>query len=155
VDIDLSKYMRDDSSRKQRPSAREYVLYNKWGKAVFRLRENLVRDFRGRPRGFVVGTTVYDIRGEHRGFWHELIVSDRMRRVIGFAPGASIKGLALPLVEFPPLVYRDQPAPELPEALTEAEFQGAVAVWSMMQLENLLPSFEEDEEMDDEEEEIL
>jgi len=130
-------------------------LYNKWGKAVFRLRETLVRDFRGRPRGFVVGSTVYDIRGEHRGFWHDLIVSDRMRRIIGFSPGASIAGLALPQFEFPPLVYRDAPAPELPEELTEVEYQGVVAVWSLMQLENLLPCFEEEEEPVDEEEEIL
>ena len=138
--------MKDEPPRKFRASPRELVLYNKWGKAVYRLRETVVYDFQGRPRGFVVGTTVYDIRGEHRGFWKNLIVSDRTRRVIGYAAGASIQGLALPPYEFPPLVYRDLPAPEMPDELTELEYQPCVAVWSVMQFDNLLPCFEEDKE---------
>jgi hypothetical protein len=137
--------MKDDPPRKFQASPRELVLYNKWGKAAFRLRETVVYDFQGRPRGFIVGTTVYDIRGEHRGFWQNLIVSDRTRRIIGYAAGASIQGLVLPPYEFPPLVYRDLPAPELPDGLTEPECQPCVAVWSVMQFENLLPCFDEDE----------
>lgn len=115
---------------------------------MFRLRETVVYDFQGRPRGFMVGTTVYDIRGEHRGFWQNLIVSDRTRRVIGYAAAASIQGLVLPPYEFPPLVYRDLPAPELPDELTELECQPWVAVWSVMQFENLLPCFDEDEKVE-------
>jgi hypothetical protein len=148
LNIDLSKYLKDEHPRKSKTPPREIVLYNKWGKAVFRLREPVVYDFEGRPRGFVVGTTVYDIRGAHRGFWRNLIVSDRTRRVIGFAAGASVQGLALPQYEFPPLVYRDLPPPEVPEELTELDCQPCVAVWSVMQFENLLPSFEEDKEVE-------
>jgi hypothetical protein len=148
LNFDLSKYMKDEPSRKFQASPRELVLYNKWGKAVFRLREKVLYDFQGRPRGFVVGTTVYGIRGEHRGFWKNLIVSDRTRRVIGYAAGASIQGLVLPQYEFPPLVYRDLPAPELPEELTELECPSFVAVWSVMQFENLLPCFDEEEKVE-------
>ncbi len=145
MNFDLSKYMREEPAHKPPLTPRELVLYNKWGKATFRLRGNVLYDFKGKPRGFVVGTTVYDVRGEHRGFWQSLVVSDRMRRVIGFAVGAGVKGLALPPVEFPPLVYRDSPAPDLPEGAVELECPAFMAVWSMMQFENLLPSFEDEE----------
>jgi len=154
VNIDLSKYMRDDAEQKSRASIRELVLFNKWGKATLRLRETLLYDYKGRPRGFIVGTTVYDIRCEHRGFWQSLLVSDRMHRIIGYAHGASIKGLVLPPVEFPPLVYRDDPPPPVPEALVELECPTFVAVWSMMQFQNLLPNFEEDEKKVEEEEDL-
>jgi len=142
--FDLSDYIRDDVQRTRRASPKEQVLFNKWGKAVYRLREGVVYDYRGRPRGFIVGTTVYDLRGEHRGFWRNLLVSDRMRRVIGFAPGASMHGLVLPPVEIPPLAYRDLPAPSPPSGLTELECAPFIPVWSMMQFENLLPSFDDD-----------
>jgi hypothetical protein len=142
--------MRDDTPLKPRVSPKELVLFNKWGKAVFRLLQDVVYDYKGKPRGFIVGTTVYDIRGEHRGFWHDLLVSDRMRRVIGYAHGASIKGLALPPIEIPPLVYRDLPAPKPPPGLTELECPAFVAAWSMMQFENLLPNFDDDEKVEEE-----
>lgn len=155
MEFDLSKYMRDDTPLKARVSPKEQVLFNKWGKATLRLRETVVYDYKGRPRGFIVGTTVYDIRGEHRGFWQNLIVSDRMRRVIGYAAGATIKGLVLPPVEFPPIVYRDEPPPPVPEGLVELECPAFLAVWSMMQFENLLPNFDEEEEKRGGEEENL
>lgn len=145
MDIDLSKYMREEPQRKPEASARELVLFNRWGKAAFRLIGTVLYDYKGRARGFTVGSTVYDIRGEHRGFWQNLMVSDRMRRVIGYAHGASIKGLVLPPVEFPPLVYRDDPPPPVPAGLAELECPQFIAVWSMMQFENLLPSFADDD----------
>jgi len=146
--------MRDDAEQNPKATIRELVLFNKWGKATLRLRDTLVYDYKGRPRGFIVGTTVYDIRGEHRGHWQNLLVSDRMHRVIGYAYGASIKGLMLPPVEFPPIVYRDDPPPPVPEGLAELECPAFVAVWSMMQLDNLLPSFEEEEKKVEEEEDL-
>ena|GEM_PF-629225 len=146
MNIDLSKYMRDDAEKKAQATVRELILFNRWGKATLRLRDKVLYDYKGRARGFVVGTTIYDIRGEHRGFWKHLLVSDRMHRVIGYAYGASIEGLILPPVEFPPLVYRDDPAPPLPEGLVELDCPPFVAVWSMMQFENLLPNFDEEEE---------
>jgi len=155
VNIDLSKYMRDDAEQKSHATIRELVLFNKWGKATLRLRDKVLYDYKGRPRGFIVGTTVYDIRGEHRGFWRNLLVSDRMHRVIGYAHGASIQGLVLPPVEFPPLVYRDDPPPPVPGELVELECPPFVAVWSMMQFGNLLPSFDEEEEKKVEEDEDL
>jgi hypothetical protein len=145
VNIDLSKYMRDSDEQKPKAAVRELVLFNKWGKATLRLRDKVLYDYKGRPRGFIVGTTVYDIRCEHRGFWRNLLMSDRMHRVIGYAHGASIQGLVLPPVEFPPLVYRDDPPPPVPGELIELECPPFVAVWSMMQFENLLPSFDEEE----------
>jgi len=154
VNIDLSKYMREEPERKPAASNRELILFNKWGKATLRLREKVIYDYKGRPRGFIVGTTVYDIRGEHRGFWQNLLVSDRMRRVIGYAFGASIKGLVLPPVEFPPIVYRDDPPPPVPQGLVELECPAFLAVWSMMQLENLLPNFDEDEKKVEEEDDL-
>jgi len=155
VNFDLSKYMREEPQHKPAASTRELVLFNKWGKATLRLRETVVYDYKGRPRGFIVGTTVYDVRGEHRGFWQNLLVSDRMRRIIGYAGGATIKGLVLPPVEFPPIVYRDDPPPPVPEGLVELECPPFVAVWSMMQFENLLPNFDEEEKKRVEEEEDL
>ena len=154
MNIDLSKYMRDDAEQKSRASIRELVLFNKWGKATLRLRETLLYDYKGRPRGFIVGKTVYDIRCEHRGFWQSLLVSDRMHRIIGYAHGASIKGLVLPPVEFPPLVYRDDPPPPVPKGLVELECPAFLGVWSMMQFQNLLPNFEEDEKKVEEEEDL-
>jgi len=146
--------MRDDAELKPRATIRELVLFNKWGKATLRLRETVLCDYKGRPRGFIVGTTVYDIRGEHRGFWQNLLVSDRMHRVIGYAYGASIKGLVLPPVEFPPIVYRDDPPPSVPAGLVELECPSFLGVWSMMQLENLLPNFDGDEKRVEEEENL-
>ena len=146
MNFDLSKYMRDEPERKSQAPMRELVLFNKWGKATLRLREKVIYDYKGRARGFIVGTTIYDIRGEHRGFWQNLLVSDRMRRIIGYAFGANIKGLVLPPVEFPPLVYRDDPPPSVPEELVELECPPFLAVWSMMQFENLLPNFDEEVE---------
>ena len=154
MNIDLSKYMREEPERKPAAANRELILFNKWGKATLRLREKVMYDYKGRPRGFIVGTTVYDIRGEHRGFWQNLLVSDRMRRVIGYAFGASIKGLVLPPVEFPPIVYRDDPPPPVPQGLVELECPAFLAVWSMMQLENLLPNFDEDEKKVEEEDDL-
>jgi hypothetical protein len=154
VNFDLSKYMREEPQHKSAPATRELVLFNKWGKATLRLRETVLYDYKGRPRGFIVGTTIYDIRGEHRGYWQNLLISDRMHRVIGYAYGANIKGLVLPPVEFPPLVYRDDPPPPVPAGLVELECPPFVAVWSMMQLENLLPNFDEDEKKVEEEEDL-
>jgi len=145
LNFDLSDYLKDDAPRTHREPPKEQVLYNKWGKAVYRLREGVLYDYRGRPRGFIVVTTVYDLRGEHRGFWRNFIVSDRMRRVIGFAFGARIEGLVLPPIEIPPLSYRDLPAPELPAGAVALECPAFLSAWSMMQFENLLPSFEDDE----------
>jgi hypothetical protein len=154
VNFDLSKYMREEPQHKSAALTRELVLFNKWGKATLRLLDTVVYDYKGRPRGFIVGTTVYDIRGEHRGFWQNLLVSDRMHRIIGYAFGASIKGLVLPPVEFPPLVYRDDPPPSVPAGLVELECPTFVAGWSMMQFENLLPNFDEEKDKKDEEEEL-
>ncbi|HTW91730.1 MAG TPA: hypothetical protein VMH22_08480 [bacterium] len=148
MNVDLSKYIRDETPKYTPTPPREIPLYNRWGKAIFRLRGTEIYDFKGRPRGYVVGTSVYDLRGEHRGFWKDLIISDRTRRIVGFSPGASIPGLSLPLVEFPPLVYKDFPAPKPPPGLTEVDFQGFVAAWSVMQFENMLPSFDENESDD-------
>jgi len=142
--------MRDSDEQKPKAAVRELVLFNKWGKATLRLRDKVLYDYKGRPRGFIVGTTVYDIRGEHRGHWQNLLVSDRMHRIIGYAHGAGIKGLVLPPVEFPPIVYRDDPAPPVPSALAELECPAFLAVWSMMQLENLLPSFDEEKKVEEE-----
>ncbi len=147
--------MRDSDEQKPKAAVRELVLFNKWGKATLRLRDKVLYDYKGRARGFIVGTTIYDIRGEHRGFWRNLLMSDRMHRIIGYAFGASIQGLVLPQVEFPPLVYRDDPPPPVPEELVELECPPFVAVWSMMQLANLLPNFEGDEKKVEEEDEDL
>ncbi|MEO0050847.1 MAG: 4-fold beta flower protein [candidate division WOR-3 bacterium] len=51
----------------------EKVLYNRYGKAVFRVRGTVIYDYLGKPRGFVVGKTVYDILGQHRGFLVALV----------------------------------------------------------------------------------
>jgi hypothetical protein len=147
--------MRDSDEQKPKAAVRELVLFNKWGKATLRLRDKVLYDYKGRARGFTIGTTVYDIRGEHRGFWRSLLVSDRMHRIIGYAFGANIQGLVLPPVEFPPLVYRDDPVPPVPEGLVELECPPFVAVWSMMQFENLLPNFAGDEKKVEEEDEDL
>ena len=143
--FDLSKFSRGDPPRLGRVSPKELVLFSKWGRAVYRLCETVVYDYKGKPRGFIVGTTVYDLRTEHRGFWQNLVVSDRMRRVIGFAQGARITGLVLPPVEIPPVPFKNLPAPEPPDEATELECAAFVPIWSMMQFENLLPSFDDDE----------
>jgi len=148
LQFDLSQFTRDDVPRPTRASPKEQVLFNRYGRAVYRLKGDVLYDYRGRPRGFVVGTAVYDLRVGHRGFWQNLVLSDRMRRVIGFAQGARVSGLALPPIEIPPLPYTDLPAPALPDEAVDLECPAFMPAWSMMQLENLLPIEETNEEED-------
>lgn len=119
----------------------EKVLYNRYGKAVFRIRNTVIYDFLGKPRGFLVGKTVYDTLGQHRGFLIDKVLWDRMGRVIGYEVGAKINGLDLPPVEVPPVPYKDLPAPVPPANAVDRECPNRVPVWSIMQLENLLPAF--------------
>ncbi len=106
---------------------------------MFRLKGDVLYDYRGRPRGFVAGKTVYDLRIVHRGFWQHGVLSDRMRRIIGFTQGARVSGLTLPPIEIPPLPYTDLPPPALPDEAIDLECPAYMPAWSMMQLENLLP----------------
>lgn len=116
----------------------EKVLYNRYGRATFRLCGQTIYDYAGKPRGFLVGQTVYDIRGQHRGFLVELVVWDRMGRVVGFMDGAVVDGLKLPLVEVPPVPYKNLPPPEPPAGACELECPACIPQWSIMRLENLL-----------------
>jgi len=118
----------------------ERVLFNRQGKAVYRLCENVVYDYTGKPRGFVVGKAVYDLSGQHRGFWQNHAVWDRMCRVVGYAREAKIEGLALPTIEFAPVPYKNLPAPEPPAEMVDMECPAFVPKWSMMRLESLLPT---------------
>lgn len=116
----------------------EKVIYNRFGKATYRLREVVFYDFMGKPRGFLVGKTVYDIRGTHRGFFVQNVLYDRGGRVIGYVAGARIDGLTLPEPEVPPVPYKDLPAPETPANCVDLDLPRTAPVWSIMRLENLL-----------------
>ena len=118
---------------------KEHVLFDRYGKAVYRLCGAVFYDFKGRPRGFVAGKTVYDLRAQHRGFWQNWVLSDRMRRVVGFGQEARIIGLTLPPTEIPLLPFANQPAPELPAEAVDLHYVMFTPAWSMMQLNNLLP----------------
>jgi len=118
----------------------ELPLYNRYGKAVYRLCQAVLYDYHGQPRGFVVGQAIYDLRGQHRGFWRRQVVWDRMCRVVGYAHDAQLADLALPPVEIPPLPYANQPAPQVPAGVVEKDCPTCVPAWSMMRLENLLPT---------------
>uniref|UniRef100_A0A7V3PSU4 4-fold beta flower domain-containing protein n=1 Tax=candidate division WOR-3 bacterium TaxID=2052148 RepID=A0A7V3PSU4_UNCW3 len=116
----------------------EKVIFNRFGKATYRLCGTVFYDFMGKPRGFLIGKTVYDLRGTHRGFFIEKVLYDRGGRVIGFVAGAVVNGLELPEVEVPPVPYKDLPAPEAPQNCVELNLPRTVPVWSIMRLENLL-----------------
>jgi hypothetical protein len=116
----------------------ETVVFNRYGKSIYRVCYTLLYDFMGKPRGFLVGKTIYDLRGQHRGFYEGKVVWDRMGRVVGFADGANVNGLTLPAVEVPPVPYRNLPEPQPPEGLKDVDLPGHIPGWSMMRLENLL-----------------
>jgi len=116
----------------------EKALYGRYGKAVYRLCGNVFYDFFGKPRGFLVGKTVYDLRGQHRGFYIRMVVRDRMGKVVGYAEEAEIDGLELPLVDIPPVPYKNLPAPDIPAGLVDLECPALPPLWSVMRLENLL-----------------
>lgn len=82
--------------------------------------------------------TIYDLRGQHRGFFISGLVRDRMGKVVGFVEDARCPGLQLPDVSIPPVPYKNLPAPDCPAELTPKECAAAPPVWSVMRLENLL-----------------
>ena len=116
----------------------EVALYNRDGRAIYRLCGAVFYDFQGKPRGFLVGKTVYDLRGQHRGFYVNRVVRDRMSKVIGFIEGAQVEELELPLTDIPPVPYKNLPAPEPPAGLVDRNCNGSPPIWSIMRLENLL-----------------
>jgi len=116
----------------------EEALYDKTGRAAFRLCGSVFHDFVGKPRGFLVGSTVYDLRGQHRGFYSKGVVRDRMGRVLGFCADADCNGLVLPHADIPPVPYKNLPAPEVPAGLAEVALPAEVPAWSIMRLENML-----------------
>jgi len=116
----------------------EVALYDKTGRAVFRLCGTAFYDFMGQPRGFLVGSAVYDLRGQHRGFFVKNTVRDRMGRVMGFSADATCNGLAMPHANIPPIPYKNLPAPEPPAGLTDLPSPAEVPAWSIMRLENML-----------------
>jgi len=118
----------------------EEALFNRQGKAVYRLCGSVLYDYVGRPRGFVVGKTVYDLSGQHRGFWQNHVVCDRMCRIIGYSREARITGLTLPPLDVPPLPYKNLPAPKPPPEAVDLKCPAFVPAWSMMPLVNLLPT---------------
>lgn len=116
----------------------ETVVFNRYGKSVFRVCYNTLYDFLGKPRGFLVGTAVYDLRGQHRGFYVDKILWDRTGRVVGYMDGACVNGLQFPPAEVPPVPYRNLPEPPVPEGLKDIPLPGRIPQWSMMRLENML-----------------
>lgn len=116
----------------------ETAIYGRYGKAVLRLCGSMFYDFLGKPRGFLVEETVYDLRGQHRGFFVKGLVRDRMGRVMGFVEDAPSNGLQLPLVDIPPVPYKNLSAPECPAQLSGLECPAAPSAWSIMRLENML-----------------
>ena len=87
----------------------ETVIFNKFGRAAYRLCDTVFYDYVGKPRGFLVDRTVY-------------------------AP----RGLSLPQPDIPPVPYKNLPAPEPPPGVTDMAPPALAPIWSMMQLENLL-----------------
>lgn len=116
----------------------EMVLFNRFGKSVYRLCGAAFYDFQGKPRGFLVGDTIYDLRGQHRGFFAKGVAWDRMGRALGFTEEAQTNGLRLPMTEIPPVPYKNLPAPPAPQEAVDRAKPPLVPAWSLMQLENLL-----------------
>ena len=121
-------------------SLKELPWYDRHGKPVYRLCGTVLYDYMGKPRGFVVGKAIYDLRAQHRGFLHNRIVWDRMCRVLGYADDARLEGLSLPPVDIPPVPYKNLPAPEPPAEAVDRACTAFIPVWSMMRLDNLLPT---------------
>ena len=116
----------------------ELPIYDKFGTAHYRLCDLVFYDYQGKTRGFLVGEAVYDIRGQHRGFYKAYVMRDRMGMVIGFAEGARIEGMTLPLVNIPSVPYRNLPAPEPPPGCNHKDCREGPPKWSMMPLGNML-----------------
>lgn len=117
---------------------KESVLFNRYGKSIYRLCGRVFYDYFGKPRGFLVGRTVYDLHGQHRGFFIEELMRDRMGRVVGFTCNACADGLPLPSPEIPPVPYQNLAAPECPPELVERPVPALAPAWSIMKLDNLL-----------------
>lgn len=116
----------------------EEVLFNRYGKSVYRLCDSSFYDFQGKPRGFLVGKAIYDLRGQHRGYFDQCVMIDRMGRILGFAEDAHSNGFKFPPVEIPPLPYKNLPAPEPPADAVDRPVPARIPAWSMMPLENVL-----------------
>ena len=116
----------------------EEVLFNRYGKSVYRLCEAAFYDFQGKPRGFLIGKAIYDLRGQHRGYFDNCVMIDRMGRILGFSENAQSNGFKFPLVEIPPLPYKNLPAPEPPTEAIDRPVPARIPAWSMMPLENVL-----------------
>ena len=97
----------------------ETVIFNRFGRAAYRLCDRVFYDYVGKPRGFLVDRTVYDQRGQHRGFYVQNVLS-------------------LPQPDIPPVPYKNLPAPEPPSGVTDMTPPTLAPIWSMMRLENLL-----------------
>ncbi|MFO7638792.1 MAG: hypothetical protein R6X14_05785 [bacterium] len=113
-------------------------IYDKHGRPQYRLCDQTFFDYQGKPRGFLVGEAVYDTRGQHRGFYRSYVMRDRMGMVIGFTAGAAVEGLSLPLMDIPPVPYRNLPAPEPSDECRPMECREGPPRWSMMPLANML-----------------
>ena len=116
----------------------EVPFFDKLGQPVYRLCDNVFFDYAGKPRGFLVSEAVYDLRGQLRGFCKSQVMRDRMGKVIGFGEGARIEGLTLPVVNIPPVPFRNLPAPNPPEGCEPKEARDGPPRWSMMPLANML-----------------
>jgi hypothetical protein len=116
----------------------ETAVFNKLGKSVYRLCDEVFYDYLGKPRGYLAGRTVYDLAGQHRGFYLQNILWDRMGRVLGFSQEASFNGLLLPAPDIPPVAFKNIPAPVRPANLRDLPAPSLLPCWSMMRLENLL-----------------
>lgn len=117
---------------------KEKVFFNRYGRAVYRLRGTVFYDFMGKPRGFLIGKTVYGTDGQHRGFLVRNVLWDRKGRIVGFMFGAKVPEVKFPLGQFPPVPYKDQPEPEPPPNIVDLECPTLVPKWSIMPLENFL-----------------
>lgn len=113
-------------------------IYDKHGRPQYRICDFVFYDYQGKPRGFLAGEAVYDLRGQHRGFYKNYVMRDRMGMVIGFTEGARVSGLTLPMVDIPPVAYRNLPAPEPPPGCDPKECREGPPMWSMMPLGNML-----------------
>lgn len=117
----------------------ELAIYNRQGKAVFRLCNcKYFYDYQGRAIGHLVGRTVYDLNGQHRGFYYNHVVRDRTGKIIGYDEGACLRDVEFPFPDIPPVPYKNLAPPADLVGVSDLHCPSEPPIWSVMRLENLL-----------------
>lgn len=115
------------------------VLYNRFGKPIFRIFSNgRIVTFGGKSAGFLQGDSLYNYQGKHVGWYSEGLVRDHNGHVVGF--GENVTDTIhpfLPFKQFKPFADLTQFEPFRPFTQFEPFRPFKSFIWSNIGLENI------------------